>query len=99
MFDNSVIFYLSSLVVHITFCVVFGLLGDLSRILGEALKKRPLYKLMYVAACMVLIALVLTLWYRSWVMATYLFDILALAVACFVTVYYWKWLPGDLLKG
>jgi hypothetical protein len=92
----------TSVILHLTFIVTFLVVASLSRIFGAAKKKRPLYKLYYVAAFLMMLSMVLSmigpeLLYMGPV-ATAL-DVAGLAVGCAVTYFYWDWLPKELAKG
>ncbi len=89
-------------VLHITFIVSFLVIASLSRIFGAARKKRPLYKLLYVASMLMSLAMVLGLLgldldYMAYV-ATAL-DLIALLMGCVITYFYWDWLPRELARG
>ena len=90
---------LSSITLHAVFIVIFYVLAVLSKILGDALKKRPLYRLMYLAILFEIIAHICFYFGNTAQIYRYILDITALLIGCIVTVYYWKWLPGDLKKG
>ncbi len=89
-------------ILHLTFIVTFLVVASLSRIFGAARKKRPLYKLYYVASFMMMLSMVLSmvgldLEYMA-VAATGL-DLAGLIIGCAVTYFYWDWLPRELAKG
>lgn len=89
-------------VLHITFIVTFLVIASLSRIFGAARKKRPLYKLLYVASMLMSLSMVLGLLgldldYMVYV-ATAL-DLIALVMGCVITYFYWDWLPRELARG
>jgi hypothetical protein len=93
---------ITSVILHLTFIVTFMVVSSLSRIFGEAKKKRPLYKLYYVAAFLMMLSMVLSmvgpeLLYMAPV-ATAL-DVAGLLMGCAVTYFYWDWLPKELAKG
>ncbi len=95
---TTVLFFAASVIGHLAFIAMFLIIGDLSKILGSALKKKPLYKMMYVASAMLVLGLILDFIPKLGVVAM-LCDLIGVLVACFVTYYYWKWLPADLAKG
>lgn len=89
-------------VLHLTFIVTFLVISSLSRIFGAARKKKPLYKLFYVAsflmtASMVVSLLGLDLQYMALVAVA--LDLFGLILGCAVTYFYWDWLPRELAKG
>ncbi len=93
---------ITSVILHLTFIVTFMVVASLSRIFGAAKKKRPLYKLYYVAAFLMMLSMVLSmigpeLLYMGPV-ATAL-DVAGLLMGCAVTYFYWDWLPKELAKG
>lgn len=89
-------------VLHVTFIITFLVIASLSRIFGEARKKKPLYKLFYVASFMMTISMILSLLGLdlSYVgMAAVALDLVGLALGCGVTYFYWDWLPKELARG
>jgi hypothetical protein len=99
MLGATIISYLSSLVFHLVFFVVLFIIADLSRIMGVALKKKPLYKLMYPAYALLALGQVFFFLGTNFRIYTYGFDATSLLLGCAVTFYYWKWLPRDLSGG
>jgi hypothetical protein len=93
---------LTSVILHLTFIVTFLVVASLSRIFGAAKKKKPLYKMYYVASLLMMLSMVLgmvevDLPYLS-AAATGL-DVAGLLIGCAVTYFYWDWLPRELAKG
>lgn len=93
---------ITSVILHLTFIITFLVVASLSRIFGAARKKKPLYKLYYVAGFLMMLSMVLSMIgpevrYLAGV-ATVL-DVAALVMACAVTYFYWDWLPKELAKG
>jgi len=89
-------------ILHMTFIVTFMVVASLSRIFGAARKKRPLYKLYYVAGFMMMISMVLSLVgldLQYMAVAAMGLDLAGLLVGCAVTYFYWDWLPRELAKG
>jgi hypothetical protein len=89
-------------VLHLTFIVTFMVVASLSRIFGAARKKRPLYKLYYVASFMMMVSMVLSmvgLDLQYMAVAAMALDLAGLAIGCAVTYFYWDWLPRELSKG
>ena len=89
-------------ILHLTFIVTFLVVASLSRIFGAARKKKPLYKLYYVASFLMMVSMVLSMVgldvpYMAAV-ATGL-DLTGLLIGCGVTYFYWDWLPKELAKG
>ncbi len=99
MQENLVWFFLSTVIFNLTFLVVLLVIADLSRILGEAIKKRPLYKLIYVACICLITSQVMHFFGKDLRIYAYAFDVAGLILGSGVTYYYWKWLPGDLSRG
>jgi len=95
----SILVYIGVVVSHICFVTMFLIIGDLSRILGVALKKKPIYKLMYLSSVLVVSGMTLNFFGGGFFLYSILLDIVGISIACFVTYYYWNWLPGDLSKG
>jgi len=94
----SVLIYIGVVISHICFVTMFLIIGDLSRILGVALKKKPVYRLMYLGSIFILSGMILN-FFSDLLLYSILLDTLGVSVACFVTYYYWNWLPSDLSKG
>jgi hypothetical protein len=89
-------------VLHLTFIVTFLVVSSLSRIFGAARKKKPLYKLFYVASFLMTMSMVvsllgLDLQYMALVAVG--LDLIGLILGCAVTYFYWDWLPRELAKG
>jgi hypothetical protein len=96
---HEVLFFLSNIIFHLTFLIVLLIITDLSRILGAALKTKPLYRLMYIACVCIVIAQVTHFTGVKFRMYAFGFDIAGLVLGCVVTYYYWKWLLKDLPRG
>ena len=94
-----VLFILASVISHLCFVVMFLIIGDLSRILGVALKKKPVYKLMYLSSVLILSGMICSFFGEKMAFYSVLLDIFGVLLAGCVTYYYWKWLPSDLAKG
>jgi hypothetical protein len=89
-------------VLHLTFIVTFLVISSLSRIFGAARKKKPLYKLFYVASflmCMSMVVSLLGLDLRYMALLAVSLDSVGLILGCAVTYFYWDWLPRELAKG
>ena len=89
-------------VLHLTFIVTFMVVASLSRIFGAARKKKPLYKLYYVASFMMMLSMVLNmvgLDVQVMAVAATGLDVAGLIIGCAVTYFYWDWLPRELSKG
>jgi hypothetical protein len=89
-------------ILHLTFIVTFLVVASLSRIFGAARKKRPLYKLFYVASFLMTMSMVLSLLgldlpYMALVAVS--LDLIGLILGCAVTYFYWDWLPRELARG
>jgi len=95
----TILIYIGVVVSHICFVTMFLIISDLSRILGVALKKKPIYKLMYLSSVFVLAGMTLNFLGESYFLYSISLDIAGVSLASFVTYYYWNWLPGDLAKG
>jgi hypothetical protein len=90
------------IILHLTFIVTFLVVASLSRIFGAARKKKPLYKLFYVASLLMSMSMVLSLLgldlpYMA--LAAVGLDLVGLILGCAVTYFYWDWLPRELAKG
>ncbi len=93
---------ITTVILHITFIVTFLVVASLSRIFGAARKKRPLYKLYYVASLMMALSMVMSLLgmdLESMAYAALALDVIGLVLGCAVTYFYWDWLPGELARG
>jgi hypothetical protein len=89
-------------VLHLTFIVTFLVISSLSRIFGAARKKKPLYKLFYVASllmCMSMVVSLLGLDLEYMALVAVGLDLIGLIMGCAVTYFYWDWLPRELAKG
>ena len=89
-------------ILHLTFITTFLVVASLSRIFGEARKKKPLYKLFYVASMLMTVSMVLSLLGLdlSYVgLAVVGLDVIGLSLGCAVTYFYWDWLPKELARG
>lgn len=89
-------------VLHLTFIVTFLVVASLSRIFGAARKKKPLYKLYYVASLLLSLSMVVSLLgldMQSMALAAVALDLVGLMIGCAVTYFYWDWLPRELAKG
>jgi|SRR4051794_30974107 uncharacterized membrane protein YccC len=89
-------------ILHLTFITTFLVVASLSRIFGEARKKKPLYKLFYMAGFMMTISMVLSLLGLDYPRVRFVavgLDVIGLAVGCAVTYFYWDWLPKELARG
>jgi len=95
----SMIAYLSIIASHLCFIIMFWVVGDLSRILGLALKKKPVYKFMYLGSVFLVLGMCLCLLGNSFNVYAIILDIIGVSIACYVVYYYWNWIPSDLLKG
>jgi len=95
----SILLYIAVAVSHICFVTMFLIIGDLSRILGVALKKKPVYKLMYLSSFLIGLGMVLNFLGGTYLFYSVLLDIAGISLASIVTYYYWNWLPSDLAKG
>ena len=52
---------ITSVILHLTFIITFLVVASLSRIFGAARKKKPLYKLYYVASFLMMLSMVLSM--------------------------------------
>jgi hypothetical protein len=89
-------------ILHLTFIVTFLVISSLSRIFGAARKKKPLYKLFYVASllmCMSMVVSLLGLDLEYMALVAVGLDLIGLIMGCAVTYFYWDWLPRELAKG
>ncbi len=89
-------------ILHITFIVTFLVIASLSRIFGAARKRRPLYKLFYVASMLMSLSMVLSLLGLDldyMVFVAMALDLIGLVLGCAVTYFYWDWLPRELARG
>ena len=89
-------------ILHLTFIVTFLVISSLSRIFGAARKKKPLYKLFYVASllmCMSMVVSLLGLDLEYMALVAVALDLVGLIMGCAVTYFYWDWLPRELAKG
>jgi hypothetical protein len=89
-------------ILHLTFIVTFLVVASLSRIFGAARKKKPLYKLYYVASLLLSLSMVVSLLgldMQSMALAAVALDLVGLLIGCAVTYFYWDWLPRELAKG
>ena len=88
-------------ILHLTFIVTFLVVASLSRIFGAARKKKPLYKMYYVASLLMMLSMVMSmvgldLPYMAAVAIG--LDLAGLLMGCAVTYFYWEWLPKELAK-
>jgi hypothetical protein len=93
---------ITSLILHLTFIITFLVVASLSRIFGAARKKKPLYKLYYVASFLMMLSMVLSMIgpeVRYLASVATVLDVAGLVMACAVTYFYWDWLPKELAKG
>jgi hypothetical protein len=93
---------LTVIILHLTFITTFLVIASLSRIFGAAKKKKPLYKLFYVASLLMSISMILSLLGLDVSAVAYValgLDVAGLALGCAVTWFYWEWLPRELSKG
>ena len=93
---------LTIVVLHVTFIMTFLVIASLSRIFGAARKKRPLYKLFYVASMLMSLSMVLSLLgldHGYMAHAVMGLDLVGLVLGCAVTYFYWDWLPRELARG
>lgn len=89
-------------ILHLTFIVTFLVVASLSRIFGAARKKKPLYKLYYVASMLLSLSMVVSLLgldMQSMALVAVGLDLIGLMMGCAVTYFYWDWLPRELAKG
>lgn len=89
-------------ILHLTFIVTFLVISSLSRIFGAARKKKPLYKLFYVAGLLMSLSMVLSLLgleQQYIALVAVGLDLIGLIIGCGVTYFYWDWLPRELAKG
>ena len=89
-------------ILHLTFIVTFLVVASLSRIFGAAKKKKPLYKLYYVASMLLSLSMVVSLLgldMQSMALVAVGLDLVGLMMGCAVTYFYWDWLPRELSKG
>ena len=89
-------------ILHLTFIVTFLVIASLSRIFGAARKKKPLYKLFYVASLLLSLSMVVSLMgleQQFMAVAAVGLDLVGLIMGCAVTYFYWDWLPRELAKG
>ena len=89
-------------VLHLTFIISLLVIASLSRIFGAAKKKKPLYKLFYVAGLLMTVSMVLALVGLDIAPVAYAalgLDVAGLALGCWVTWFYWEWLPRELTRG
>jgi hypothetical protein len=89
-------------VLHLTFIVTFLVISSLSRIFGAARKKKPLYKLFYVASFLMTMSMVVSLLgldLQYMALLAVGLDLTGLILGCAVTYFYWDWLPRELAKG
>ncbi|MDB5051745.1 MAG: hypothetical protein JWO30_4816 [Fibrobacteres bacterium] len=89
-------------VLHLTFIVTFLVISSLSRIFGAARKKKPLYKLFYVASFLMTMSMVVSLLgldLQYMALLAVGLDLIGLILGCAVTYFYWDWLPRELAKG
>ncbi|MDB5106662.1 MAG: hypothetical protein JWP91_4351 [Fibrobacteres bacterium] len=90
------------IILHLTFIVTFLVVASLSRIFGAARKKKPLYKLFYVASLLMSLSMVVSLLgldLQYMALAAVGLDLVGLILGCAVTYFYWDWLPRELSKG
>ena len=92
----------ASVVLHATFIISFVVIARLSSIFGAARKKKPLYRLYYVASGLMGVSMVLSLLgleigYLDY--AAMALDLIGLIMGCAVTYFYWDWLPRELSRG
>ena len=92
---------ITMVILHTTFIVTFLVVASLSRIFGAARKKKPLYKLYYVASFLMMLSMVLSMLgldlpYMA--AAATALDLAGLLLGCAVTYFYWDWLPKELAK-
>ncbi len=89
-------------ILHLTFIVTFLVISSLSRIFGAARKKKPLYKLFYVASLLMSLSMVVSLLgleQQFMALVAVSLDLIGLIIGCGVTYFYWDWLPRELAKG
>lgn len=93
---------ITMIILHLTFIVTFLVVASVSRIFGAARKKKPLYKLLYVASFLMTMSMVLSLLgldLDHMALAAVGLDLISLILGCAVTYFYWDWLPRELAKG
>lgn len=93
---------LTIVILHLTFIVTFLVIASLSKIFGAARKKRPLYKLFYVASMLMSLSMVLSLLgldLTYMAAAAMALDLIGLVLGCAITYFYWDWLPRELARG
>lgn len=89
-------------ILHLTFITTFLVIASLSNIFGAAKKKKPLYKLFYVASLIMTVSMVLSLLgldLAPMAYAAVVLDVAGLILGCAVTWFYWEWLPRELARG
>ncbi|MBF0433659.1 MAG: hypothetical protein HQK83_20435 [Fibrobacteria bacterium] len=63
------------------------------------MKKKPLYKGIYVSLLLIICAHIFVFLGEAFRVVVYVCNTLGLIIGCVITYYYWKWLPKDLSKG
>ena len=89
-------------ILHIAIIITFLVIAAISRIFGAARKKRPLYKLFYVASGFIALSIVVNLLQLDWNYMAYVaaaLDLIGLTIGCAITYFYWDWLPREMAKG
>ena len=89
---------LSTLSIHFLLIVLFFVLGDLSRIMGRALKKKPLYLGLFGSGALVLTAQIMILLNGGSSFYAVFLDLVAVLLAVIAAFYYWNWLLKDLMR-
>lgn len=93
---------ITMIILHLTIILTFLVVASISRIFGTARKKKPLYKLLYVASFLMTMSMVLSLLgldLPHMALAAVGLDLISLILGCAVTYFYWDWLPRELAKG
>jgi|GEM_PF-3798559 len=76
--------------------ISFLVLAELSRVLGQALKKIRFYRLFYVSIAFVIAALIVRFIPGSSSSLVYTLNLLSLAPGSLVAIYYWYWIIPEL---
>ena len=88
-------------VVHLTFLTALAVLAGLSKIFGSAKKKKPLYRLFFYSAMLLIGALgVSVVGFDVPELRAYalMLDVAGLLLGAIITYFYWEWLPRELSK-
>lgn len=95
---SDILVLAASSICHLAFLVILFIIARLSRIMGAALKKKPVHRLMYPAYAFLVGGGIFPFVGDSLLLLGLLCDVIGFILGVLVTFYYWNWLPGDLAR-